>query len=265
MIVAPLPANEFERQAALESCQVLDTAPEAGFDDLTALAAQICNSPIALISLIDRQRQWFKSHHGLRATETPREVAFCTHALLQTGPLVIPDATLDRRFHDNPLTTGEPHVRFYAGVPLIDRAGHALGTLCVIDHVARILSSQQLDMLVRLGRQAVDQLELRRTRAAACRASQAKSAFLTTMNHELRTQLNGIMGMSQLLSETGLTSEQREMLVMVQRCGQRLLGLVNTIRDFSQADQPEFDLLPQDPPSDSNTISRWWPVSSPTG
>ena len=189
MIAAPLPADEAARLTALRGHAILDTDPELGFDDLTALAASICDTPIALVSLVDAQRQWFKSRYGIDARETPREMAFCAHAILQSDILVVPDATLDPRFHDNPLATGAPCVRFYAGAPLIDPKGFALGTLCVIDHVARDLSARQLEQLARLGRQVICQLELRRARDEARSAAVAKDAFLASMSHEIRMAL----------------------------------------------------------------------------
>jgi signal transduction histidine kinase/ActR/RegA family two-component response regulator len=234
MIPAPLPPDEKERLEALRACDVLDTDPELPFDDLTELAARICGTPIALVSLVDAHRQWFKSRHGLDATETPRDLAFCAHAILQPGPLVVPDASADERFHDNPLVTGAPHVRAYAGVPLVDPDGHALGTMCVIDHAPRQFTPEVLDALQRLGRQAVAQLQLRRSRDAAVQAAEAKSRFLANMSHEIRTPLNGVIGLTGLLLDTELAPPQREMVATVRDCGEHLLALVDDILDFSK-------------------------------
>jgi PAS domain S-box-containing protein/putative nucleotidyltransferase with HDIG domain len=158
----PLPEEETARLQTLRGYQILDTEQEAEFDDFTILAAQICGTPIALISLIDSDRQWFKSKVGFDANETPRDQAFCTHALHQTGVFMVPDAQADARFAGNPLVTGEPDIRFYAGAPLLAGDGQALGTLCVIDRVPRTLTAEQERALQALSRQVIARLELRR-------------------------------------------------------------------------------------------------------
>ncbi len=162
MFKPPIPDNETARLDVLLQCRVLDTDPEQSFDDITRLAAHLCQTPIALVSLIDRDRQWFKSKVGLDATETPRDLAFCAHAILQPGLFCIPDALADERFADNPLVTGSPYIRFYAGVPLTTQDGQTLGTLCVIDHHPRELSPDQEAFLVALAHQAAQLLDLRR-------------------------------------------------------------------------------------------------------
>ncbi|WP_370087485.1 PAS domain S-box protein [Ekhidna sp.] len=158
-----IPPNETHRLKALESYQILDSLPEQEYDDITKIASQICGTPIALISLIDKDRQWFKSNHGLDAKETPRELAYCAHAINKPDKILeVPDALKDDRFHDNPLAVGEPHVRFYAGAPLTDGDGFTLGTLCVIDHEERLLTKDQKDTLWALSRQVVSLLQLRK-------------------------------------------------------------------------------------------------------
>ena len=162
-IPPPSHPSEAERLAVLHRCGILDTATEQVFDDLTRLAASIAGTPIALVSLVDAERQWFKSAFGLGASQTPREHAFCAHAILDdTRPLVVEDASQDERFRGNPLVTGEPHVIFYAGVPLrVGPAGMPLGTLCVIDHQPRRLTEAVLEQLALLGRQVEHLLALR--------------------------------------------------------------------------------------------------------
>lgn len=154
--------DETARLAALRRYRILDTEPERAFDDLALLASEICGTPIALISLVDADRQWFKARKGFTATQTSRAVSFCSHAIQHQGLFIIPDAREDERFRDNPLVTGGPSVRFYAGAPLVTPDGHALGTLCVIDRVPRTLTERQLEALDALRRQAEAQLELRK-------------------------------------------------------------------------------------------------------
>lgn len=165
MLKAPLPANEARRLEVLNECKILNTAPEKAFDDIARLAAYIAQTPIALVSLIDAERQWFKAKVGLATPETHRDLAFCAHTILQTDILIVPDAFADDRFADNPIVRGEPHVRFYAGVPLITSEGTALGSLCVIDHVPRQLDPDQISALKTLAHQVIRQLELRRNLA----------------------------------------------------------------------------------------------------
>ncbi|MDX2213118.1 MAG: GAF domain-containing protein, partial [Oculatellaceae cyanobacterium bins.114] len=176
---APLPENELARLKALQQCRILDTASELAFDDIARLAAYVCQTPIALISLVDAERQWFKARVGLAIAETDRSLAFCSYTILQTDVLVIPDALADPRFADNPLVLSEPYIRFYAGVPLMTADGFPLGSLCVIDYIPRSLSSEQLYALKTLAQQVMKQLELRRYSAQLERDSVSRSYPLT--------------------------------------------------------------------------------------
>src|ERR1700690_3090513 len=153
--------KENRRMETLRRYEILDTPAEAEFDDFTRLAAHICGTPVALISLIDADRQWFKSKVGLEVSETPRGVAFCSKAIERKGLMEVPNALDDERFRTNPLVTGAPNIRFYAGSPLVSPDGMAIGTLCVIDYSPRHLTAEQRDALEALGRQVVNQLELR--------------------------------------------------------------------------------------------------------
>jgi len=156
------PPNEAARLAALERYAILDTEPEQSFDDLTLLASFICKTPVAMISLIDGQRQWFKSRVGVTVSETPREVAFCSTAIEQTEIFVVPDALQDERFRNNPFVVADPHIRFYAGAPLINEDGYALGTICVVDQTPRELAPEERDALKALSRLVLAQMEFRR-------------------------------------------------------------------------------------------------------
>ena len=154
--------NDAARVEALHKYAILDTEPEQAFDDLALLASFICKAPIALISLVDEDRQWFKSKVGLSLSETSRDIAFCATAIQQRDVFVVPDTLNDERFRNNPLVVSEPNVRFYAGAPLIDEEGHALGTICVIDRIPRELAPDQQVALKALSRLVLAQLEFRR-------------------------------------------------------------------------------------------------------
>jgi anti-sigma regulatory factor (Ser/Thr protein kinase) len=198
--------DEQARLTALRRYRILDTAPEAAFDDLTLLASHICGTPMALITLIDADRQWFKSERGLGVRETARSVAFCTHAIQQPERILeVPDTREDARFRDNPFVTGQPHIRFYAGAPLVTPDGHALGTLCVVDTEPRRLTPDQMQALGALRHQAEAQLELRRNLADLRQAlaerdtAEAEQAALIT---ELRASLDKVDKLTALMPYT---------------------------------------------------------------
>jgi GAF domain-containing protein len=159
----PVPTNEEARLDSLYALNVLDTAPEADFDDIVGIASEICGAPISLVSLVDARRQWFKARLGMDEEETTREVSFCAHAIMGRDLMVVPDATADARFADNPFVLGEQGIRFYAGAPLVTDDGNALGTLCVIDHEPHRLTLDQTKALRALARQVSEHLDLRRS------------------------------------------------------------------------------------------------------
>jgi GAF domain-containing protein len=185
-----VPVAEKKRLRVLWQYEVLDTVPEELFDDLTELAAQICEAPIALISLVDDDRQWFKSKVGTTVSETSREFSFCAHAIQQQGLFIVPDATRDERFANNPLVVEEPKIRFYAGAPLITPDGHALGTLCVIDKKPRKLHENQKRALTILARHVMSQLELRR-----------RSREMAELRNERDTMVTELAKLQQRLKE----------------------------------------------------------------
>ena len=190
----------------MRSYSILDTLPESDYDNITKIAAEICGTPISLISLIDDKRQWFKSHHGLDATETPKEYAFCGHAINTPNDVfIVQDARKDERFHDNPLVTGDPHVIFYAGVPLVSEAGLPLGTLCVIDHKPNLLSQSQISSLSALSNQVINLLELRKSKQQLERTimeleekNEGLERFAVVAAHDLKTPLINISSLAQL-------------------------------------------------------------------
>lgn len=244
MIAPPIPANEAARLSALDSYDILDTVKEQAYDDFTALAAEICGTPIALISLIDKNRQWFKSEQGLGVSETPRDQAFCAHAIVDNRTLVVPDATQDVRFHDNPLVTGRPDIRFYAGAPLVTENGHGLGTLCVIDRVPRTLTANQIRALEALSRQLMTHLDLRRAMIALREAESAKKKFVANVSHELRTPLTSIRGALALTIDSGEVSDadSQALLTAAHRNANRLLDLVNDLLDLEKVGSGELSV-----------------------
>ncbi|HEY7112222.1 MAG TPA: PAS domain S-box protein [Thermoanaerobaculia bacterium] len=236
---APTASDETARLAALARYEILDTAPEREFDDLAKLAAQICDAPIARISFVDRDREWFKSHIGVPDTEGPRETSFCGHAILGRDVMVVPDARADDRFADSPLVLGDSGLRFYAGAPLVTSEGQALGTICVMDRVPRELDERRIEGLRALARQAVAQLELRRRmrleRQEAQEELRRKEANLALVAAQMPAVLWSTDTDLVITSSrgAGLREEWRE--------PDRLVGV--SLSEFFQTHDPEFPSL----------------------
>jgi signal transduction histidine kinase len=233
---APPTTDEEARLLALYEYEVLDTEAEKAFDDLTLLASTLCDKPITLISLIDPNRQWFKSKVGLDAQETTRDIAFCAHAIHEQAIFEVEDTLEDERFFDNPLVTSAPNIRFYAGTPLITPDGHAIGTLCVIDEKPNKLNAVQRQALEVLGRSVISQLELRKKIKQLKIVNQQKTTFLSNMSHELRTPLNAVIGFSQLMQDDPeihqIPKHFQNYIQRITYSGTRLLSVVNNILDL---------------------------------
>ena len=244
-IPAPLPPDEQVRLAALKRYHILDTPDEAVFDDFTRLASYICGTPVSAVTFVDETRQWFKSRVGFERKSGTREEAFCAHAILGTELMVVPDALADPRFATNPFVASAPHIRFYAGAPLITPEGQALGTLCVLDLQPRDLTREQRDALKTLSRHVIAQLELRRRSTDLLTAlermqdlDRLKSEFITMASHELRTPLTSIRGGLQLLAAEGpaLNDDRTALVAGALRNTERLIRMTNDILDLSRLD-----------------------------
>ncbi|MEM9101703.1 MAG: GAF domain-containing sensor histidine kinase [Pseudomonadota bacterium] len=212
MKVAPFAPDESLRLAALLEYEVLDTEDEKALDELTALASAICDTPISLISLVDTNRQWFKSRHGIDATETPREIAFCSHAILQPNVLEVPNALEDERFADNPLVTGAPDIRFYAGAPLTTPSGQNLGTLCVIDSKPKKLTQEQRNALEVLSKQVIGQLELRLKTRRLERINKEREQIMAVLAHDLRSPFYGIVELAKMMAQNTERFDEQKMV-----------------------------------------------------
>ncbi|KUJ63545.1 hypothetical protein AR687_02335 [Flavobacteriaceae bacterium CRH] len=237
----PIPHNEIQRLAALKRYNILDSLPENAFDDATKLVSYICGVPIAHISFIDENRQWFKSEIGVGVSEVPREITFCRYAIMDTEMLEVPDTHLDDRFKDDDNVTGGYKVRFYAGVPLTTPDGYNIGTICAVDHVSKELNENQKNALSIIAKHVINLLELRIKnielnvqKKIAERAIHAKDSFLANMSHEIRTPLNAIIGFTDLLAQTKLDTNQTDYIDSVQIAGENLLLIVNDILDLSK-------------------------------
>ncbi|TMP68875.1 hybrid sensor histidine kinase/response regulator [Pseudoalteromonas sp. S1609] len=263
MIKASTPEDELSRLKDLYEYDVLDTEAEKSFDDLTQLASDICETPISLISLVDPNRQWFKSKYGIDVAETARDISFCSHAILENQVFEVQNALTDTRFHDNPLVANDPNIRFYAGTPLITPRGNAIGTLCVISDKPKKLSSKQINALTVLGKEVIAQLELRlnnkklsmalekqkahnkeleKLKEEADTANNTKSKFLANMTHELRTPLHGILNLAEFGMTETTTEEKDSTLKSILKSAHYLSNIVNDILDFSKIEAGKLEI-----------------------
>lgn len=237
----PLPQNELDRLAALKRYNILDTLPEHVFDDATKLVSYICNVPIAHISFIDENRQWFKSEIGIGVSEVPREISFCRYTIIESEMVEINDTHLSERFKNDPNVIDGFKIRFYAGIPLTTPDGYNIGTICALDHISKELNDSQRNALSIIAKHIINQLELSSKnielndqRKIAERAVLAKDSFLANMSHEIRTPLNAIIGFTDLLSQTILDKVQRDYINNVQIAEENLLLVINDILDLSK-------------------------------
>lgn len=245
MEISVEPKNEAARVKDLASYSILDSLPEEDYDSLTKLASKICGTPISLITLLDDKRQWFKSHHGLSISETPKQYAFCAHAILDPlNIFVVEDARKDHRFKDNPLVLGEPHVIFYVGVPLNSSSGFPLGTLCAIDNKPNKLDEDQIEALKTLSKQTVNLLELRKSKAKleeTMEALKSRNKDLAQFNyitsHDLQEPLHSISNYSAYLTKkysNQLDETGKKSLNFIMAAAQRMSGLIKGVLEYSQ-------------------------------
>jgi signal transduction histidine kinase len=236
------------RLDALRGYDILDTPRERAFDDITRLAALICDAPIALVSLVDRERQWFKSKIGLGVSETPIGSSICAHAIRQHDVFVVPDTLLDERFRNNPLVTDEPHIRFYAGASLRTADGVPLGTVCVLDRKPRTLQPEQIEALQALARQTMAQIELRRLLTQAQESNHYRRQLMAIAGHDLKTPLRtaayAIRKVQRELSaeQAAPLNVATEALARIDREFSELASLAGTEGAMTAPDQLRFDL-----------------------
>jgi len=246
-MIKPLqPSDEKMRLASLKSLNILDTDQDSRLDDLVTLASEIADSPIALVSLVDADRQWFKSRIGLESTETSRDISFCGHAIHTKKDLFeISDASSDERFYDNPLVTGDPSIRHYAGKPLTTKDGYNIGTLCVIDRVSKKLSEKQKNQIGIIAQEVVSILEDYKTIETLKSDVNSKAAFVASMSHELRTPLTSVIGFTDVLfdqinKEHVDQTEALKTISILKSSSEHLVGLIGDILDFSKLEANKY-------------------------
>ncbi|MGB3145313.1 MAG: ATP-binding protein [Maribacter sp.] len=260
--LAPIPENESARIEKLRYYDILDTDAEEMFDDLTKLAAQILEVPICTISLIDEDRQWFKSKIGIEDKETSREISFCQYTIMEDDIFEVEDAVKDERFKDNPLVTGNPGIRFYSGAALRDEDGHAIGTLCAIDLVPRRFTQKQQMALKWISNTVLKLIQLRRDKNEMERLTVVKDEFISNMSHEIRTPLNAIIGFNDLLGKTPLNEEQSSFLKTINIATHNLKDIINDILDVSKLEGNKIT-LEENPISVSELVQHIIKLQSP--
>lgn len=252
MPAAEKPVNELERIKALRAYAILDTPADRHFDDLVVVASYICETPIAMVSLVDTDRQWFKAKVGLEIEQTSRDVAFCGHAILEDTILEVPDATVDPRFAENALVTGDPGIRFYAGVPLITSDNFALGTLCVVDRQPRELNDAQREALTALARPVVAMIEAHRAYVRVRELAKQKDEFLRVASHDLKSPLQAIQGASEILAlfteREHSSPEMREFIAMINNRAEVMQRIIEDFLDCQALEdgQMRIECVPTD-------------------
>lgn len=235
MIAAPIPANEQKRLQELYSLELLDTSYEEEFDEIVRIASKICNAPMSIVTLLDSQRQWFKAKVGMEDNETGRDVSFCGHAIMGDGVMEIPNALDDERFHDNPLVTGAPSIRFYAGMPLVTQRGYKIGTLCVIDTVPRNLDEDQLESLQTLAKQVMRIIELRVKVRELNELTNIKNKIISIIGHDVRNPLASIKNILDMNAMGFFKGEDRDkFLKMASEQVDNTISMVSNLAEWGR-------------------------------
>lgn len=240
--ILPPPYNEDVRLRKLHDYRILDSDDEDMFDNLTRLVARLLNVPTSLISLVDRDRLWFKSRQGMGVMEVGRKSSFCEQVVHSKKFLAVSDALEDGRFKDSPLVTAPPNIRFYAGAPLSDEDGDAIGTLCAIDSSPKEITEDEREILSLLASTVMQLIKLRKRKLEAEELTRAKDEFLSNMSHEIRTPLNAIIGFNDLLRKTALTKEQEDYLNTINASSHNLKVIINDILDVAKLEGQKITL-----------------------